>query len=146
MTVSLAVMAFLFATAPRVMDDETGEMAPQLGDVAGPVALIAANVFVFGFGCSWGPVVWILLGEMFGNRIRASAMAIAVGVHWLANWSVTMTFPVLSDINLGLAYGIYASFALISLWFVWRFVIETKGQELEDMDELQKRAVKNPAP
>lgn len=144
MTVSLAVMAFLFATAPRVMDEELGEMAPQLGDVAGPVALIAANVFVFGFGCSWGPIVWILLGEMFGNRIRASAMAVAIAAHWLANWTVTMTFPVLSDINLGFAYGLYASFALISLWFVWRFVIETKGQELEDMDELQKRAVKSP--
>lgn len=146
MAVSLAVMAFVFATAPRVLDSETGEMVPQLGDVAGPVALVAANVFVFGFGCSWGPVVWVLLGEMFGNQIRASALAIAAAAQWAANWTITMTFPVLSDVSLGLAYGLYASFALLSLWFVWRFVIETKGQELEDMDDLQKRAVKNPAP
>ncbi|QSB07001.1 sugar porter family MFS transporter [Natronoglycomyces albus] len=144
MTVSLAVMAYLFATAPKVYSSDEGEMVPQLGEVAGPVALVAANVFVFGFGCSWGPVIWVLLGEMFGNRIRASALALAAAAQWTANWTITMTFPWLSDVSLGLAYGLYATFALLSLWFVWRFVIETKGQELEDMDELQKRAVKVP--
>jgi Sugar (and other) transporter len=49
------------------------ERNPELGEVAGPVALVAANLFVVFFGMSWGPVVWVLLGEMFPNRIRAIA-------------------------------------------------------------------------
>jgi SP family sugar:H+ symporter-like MFS transporter len=137
MTVSLATMAIIFATAP--VHQVAGESQPVLSDVAGPVALIAANVFVFGFGCSWGPVVWVLLGEMFGNRIRASALALAAAAQWLANWTVSTTFPSLAEVGLGLAYGLYAGFALLSLVFVWRAVPETNGRELEDMDQLRAR-------
>ena len=133
MAVSLGTMAVIFATAPleTVAD---GTTQPVLHGAAGPIALIAANVFVFGFGCSWGPVVWVLLGEMFGNRIRASALALAAGAQWLANWVVSTTFPWLADIGLGLAYGLYAGFAVLAFFFVWRAVRETKGRELEDMD------------
>ncbi len=71
MAVTLGTMAVIFGTAPLV------DGQPQLGDVAGPVALIAANLFVVSFGMSWGPVVWVLLGEMFPNRIRAAALGLA---------------------------------------------------------------------
>ncbi|GAA4923678.1 sugar porter (SP) family MFS transporter [Stackebrandtia albiflava] len=133
MTVSLGTMAVVFASAPLV-ENAQGEMQPELQGVAGPIALVAANLFVFGFGCSWGPVVWVLLGEMFGNRIRASALALAAGAQWLANWAVSTTFPWLSEKGLGLAYGLYAGFAFLAFFFVWRAVRETKGRELEDMD------------
>jgi len=133
MTVSLGTMAVIFATAPlETLADGTTQ--PVLHGATGPLALVAANVFVFGFGCSWGPVVWVLLGEMFGNRIRASALALAAGAQWLANWAVSTTFPWLSEIGLGLAYGLYAGFAFLAFFFVWRAVRETKGRELEDMD------------
>ena len=56
-------------------------------------ALVAANLYVVAFGVSWGPCVWILLGEMFPNRIRGAAMAVAVFGQWMANWLVTVTFP-----------------------------------------------------
>ena len=62
---------------------------PQLGDIAGPVALVAANLFVVSFGMSWGPVVWVLLGESFPNRIRAAALSFAAGGQWVANWIIT---------------------------------------------------------
>lgn len=101
---------------------------------AGPIALIAANVFVIAFGMSWGPVVWVLLGEMFPNRIRGAALSLAAAGQWVANWAITVTFPGLKEISLGLAYGFYAVCALLSLLFVVRFVRETKGQTLEDMD------------
>ncbi|HIW63990.1 MAG TPA: sugar porter family MFS transporter [Candidatus Stackebrandtia excrementipullorum] len=135
MTVSLGTMAVLFASAPLV-EAADGSMQPALQGAAGPIALIAANVFVFGYGASWGPVVWVLLGEMFGNRIRASALAIAAAAQWLANWIISTTFPGLAEIGLGLAYGLYAMFALLAFVFVWRVVRETKGRELEDMDRL----------
>jgi len=82
---------------------------------------------------SWGPVVWVLLGEMFPNRMRAAALSLAAGGQWVANWIVTVSFPTLKDIGLGLAYGLYAGFALLSFFFVWKFIEETKGKQLEDM-------------
>jgi MFS family permease len=127
MVVTLGTMAIVFATAHVV----NGQ--PQLGPVAGPIALIAANLYVVAFGCSWGPVVWVMLGEMFNNWIRASALAVAAAAQWLANWLITTTFPVLANIGLGLAYGVYTTFALLALIFVLKAVHETKGKELEEM-------------
>jgi SP family sugar:H+ symporter-like MFS transporter len=135
MTVTLATMAVLFGTAHVGANGN-----PELSGAAGPVALFAANLFVVGFGMSWGPVVWVLLGEMFPNRIRAAALALAAAGQWVANWLITVTFPTLKDISLGLAYGFYALFALLSLVFVFRFVKETKGRTLEDMDALHGTA------
>ena len=97
-------------------------------------ALIAANLYIFFFGCSWGPVVWVLLGEMFNNRIRAAALAVAASAQWLANFAVSTTFPPMSKgMGLGPSYGIYATMALLSFFFVFRWVKETKGKELEAM-------------
>ncbi len=127
MTLTLGTLAFLFGTAP-IVDGQ-----PALGDLAGPVALVAANLFVVFFGVSWGPVMWVMLGEMFPNRIRGAALAVAGLTQWGANWLVTVTFPALSAMSLGVAYGLYAFFAVVSLGIVARFLPETKGIELEDM-------------
>ena len=72
------------------------------------VALVAANAYVVFFGVSWGPVVWVLLGEMFPNRIRATALAVAASAQWLANFAITSTFPALAEFGLTFAYGLYA--------------------------------------
>ena len=83
---------------------------------------------------TWGPVVWVLLGEMFGNTIRGAALAVAVTAQWLANWLVTVTFPpMLNELGPAVAYAVYALFAAISLFFVSRYIKETKGRELEQM-------------
>jgi pimeloyl-ACP methyl ester carboxylesterase len=96
--------------------------------------LIGANGFVIAFGFSWGPVVWVLLGEMFPNRIRGAALALAAGLQWVANFAISTTFPPMAEHwGLGVSYGIYAAFAALSLWFVWRHVTETKGRSLEGM-------------
>lgn len=131
MFISLGVMAWVFAVADRVMED--GELVPVLTDTQGPIALIAANAFVVFFGMSWGPGVWVLLGEMFSNKIRATALGVAAGVQWLANFTVSTTFPAMADLSLGFAYGTYTVFAFLSLLFVLKWVPETKGRELEDM-------------
>ncbi|MFE2856707.1 sugar porter family MFS transporter [Streptomyces lavendulae] len=133
MAVTMGVMAGVFATAPVT----GGE--PHLSGVAAMFALVAANVYVFAFGMSWGPVVWVLLGEMFPNRIRALALAVAAGAQWGANWLVTMSFPALAASSLGAAYGIYTMFAVVSFFFVVAKVRETKNVELEDMEALYAR-------
>jgi SP family sugar:H+ symporter-like MFS transporter len=127
MAVTLGILAVVFAGA------EGTTARPELGPVAGPVALVAANAYVFAFGMSWGPMVWVLLGETFPNRIRAAALSVAAAAQWIANWLVSTTFPSLKDAGLGLAYGLYTAAAVLSFVFVWKFVRETKGRELEDM-------------
>ena len=97
------------------------------------IAVISANLYVVFFGVSWGPVVWVLLGEMFNNRIRAYALAVAAAAQWVANYIVSQTFPTLAGINLGVAYGTYALMAMLSLVFVLAKVRETRGIELEAM-------------
>jgi MFS transporter, SP family, sugar:H+ symporter len=130
MIITLATMAVCFSTATTTgPNPEDVELAAGYG----PVALIAANLYVVSFGASWGPVVWVLLGEMFNNRIRATALAVAAAAQWAANWLISTTFPSLADVSLTLAYGLYASFAALALVFVLRAIKETKGRELEDM-------------
>jgi sugar porter (SP) family MFS transporter len=126
MAVTLITMSVIFANATLV------DGKPNLPGASGVIALIAANLFVVAFGMSWGPVVWVLLGEMFPNRIRAAALGLAAAGQWAANWLITVTFPGLRE-HLGLAYGFYGLCAILSGVFVWKWVMETKGVSLEDM-------------
>ncbi|WP_206859878.1 sugar porter family MFS transporter [Lysobacter changpingensis] len=127
MTVTLGLMALCFAQA---VGNGTALSLPPPWNI---VALVSANAYVVFFGLSWGPMVWVLLGEMFPNRIRAIALAVAASAQWLANFAITVSFPSLAEIGLSFAYGLYATFALVSLVFVLRAVRETRGVELEDM-------------
>ncbi|MFE0423036.1 sugar porter family MFS transporter [Streptomyces sp. NPDC058953] len=124
MAIALAVEAWAFS-APLI--------GGKLPSTEGTVALVAAHVFVLFFALSWGVVVWVLLGEMFPNRIRAAALGVAASAQWLANWAITASFPSLADWNLSATYIIYACFATLSIPFVLLFVRETKGKPLEEM-------------
>ncbi|MCD2158060.1 sugar porter family MFS transporter [Rhodococcus cerastii] len=130
MTAALAVTAICFSSAV-VTTDENGVSSSVLPGVSGILALIAANAFVFFFALSWGPVVWVLISEMFPNRIRAAAVGVATAANWIANFLVSATFPALADWNLSATYGGYAIMAALSFFIVWRFVTETRGRTLE---------------
>ncbi|MCT1776142.1 sugar porter family MFS transporter [Brachybacterium sp. p3-SID957] len=132
MTLSLGLMAVAFSFGQVA---EGG--AVTLDQPWSTLALVGANAFVMFFGTTWGPLVWVLLGEIFPNRIRASALAVAAAAQWAANFAISTTFPALSEIGLTFAYGLYAAFALISFVFVFLRVPETKDRELEDMDDLE---------
>jgi sugar porter (SP) family MFS transporter len=133
MAVSLATMSVAFSQAD-IVDGE-----PSLPGAWGPIALVAANVFVVSFGASWGPVVWVLLGEIFPTKIRARALGIAAAAQWIANFLVTVTFPPLAAFSLIFTYGMYAFFAALSFLFVMRFVPETNGLSLEEANTLLPR-------
>lgn len=130
MTVTLGTLAVVFANAP--INPATGN--PTLPGASGITALLAANLYVVFFGFSWGPIVWVLLGEMFNNKIRAAALAVAASIQWIANFVVSTTFPpLLQTFGLGAAYGLYTIASAISIFFVILLVKETKGKELEEM-------------
>jgi MFS family permease len=128
MTLTLGTLSAVFAHATL---DPAGN--PTLTGNSGIIALLAANLYVFFFGFSWGPVVWVLLGEMFNNRIRGAALSVAAAAQWIANFIVSTTFPPLINVGLGFAYGLYTTAAAISFFFVLLLVRETKGRELEEM-------------
>jgi SP family sugar:H+ symporter-like MFS transporter len=128
MAVSLALMVLAFVNA------DVGPSGSLDAGEWGPLALISANAYVFIFNMSWGPVMWVMLGEMFPNQIRGSGLAVAGSFQWTANFAITMTFPILlASVGLAGAYGFYALSAAISAVFVFVYVYETKGVELEQM-------------
>ena len=146
MALTLGIMAFVFGTAATCTQAlvDAGQAGcsgadsigtPYLTGAAGPIAVVAANLYVVFFGVSGGPVVWVLLGEMFPNRIRAAALAVGAAAQWIANFIVSVSFPVMSSIGLGFAYGVFTVFAVLSFFFVVKFIKETKGMSLEDMQE-----------
>jgi len=111
----------------------------------GIFALICMLTYTASFALSWGPVCWVLLAEMFPNSIRG-AMSIAVAAQWIANWIVSLTFPMLNDnvwltglFNHGFSYWIYGVMGILSALFMWKFVPETKGKTLEEMEQLWKK-------
>jgi len=108
----------------------------MLSHTAAVVGLTVANLYIVAFAMSWGPVMWVLLGEMFPNEIRGAALAISGATNWVANFTVTVTFlPLLKAIGLTGAYAFYAIAAAISLPFVWLTVGETKNKALEQMKD-----------
>ncbi|MDV6233936.1 MULTISPECIES: sugar porter family MFS transporter [Rhodococcus] len=100
----------------------------------GAIALVGANLFVIFFASTWGPIMWVMLGEMFPNRMRAMALGIGTAANWMANFAVTLAFPPLtSSVGLWVIYAGFALFAALSFFFVKAKIRETKGMELEDM-------------
>ena len=128
MFVTLGVLAWCFSKAAMV------DGALHLDDQIGLTALIAANAYVVFFNLSWGPVMWVMLGEMFPNQMRGSALAVAGFAQWIANFAISVSFPwMAASLGLVVTYGFYAVSALISFFLVQAWVKETRGRELEDM-------------
>ena len=127
--VMLGILALIFGTA-AVADGGSLQLEGNMG----LYALLSANGYIAFFAFTWGPIMWVMLGEMFPNQFRGAALAVCGLIHWLSNFTITMTFPVLlASIGLGLSYGIYAGFGVLAFFFVKRYVVETKGRTLEDM-------------
>lgn len=109
----------------------------------GVFALVCMLVYVAGFAMSWGPVAWVLLSEIFPNSIRGKALAVAVAAQWIANYFVSWTFPMMDKnsylvekFNHGFAYWVYGLMGVLAALFVWKFIPETKGKTLEEMNDL----------
>lgn len=131
MAVSLGLVAIAFAQGST-----DAEGTASLPFAWAMVGLVAAHTFYIFFCATWGPVMWVILGEIFPNQIRGAGMALAAGVNWIANFLVAFTFPILvAGIGLSPTYAGYAVLTALSFLFVLRRVPETRGRTLEDMTE-----------
>ncbi len=109
----------------------------------GYLALFCMMLYVASFAVSWGPVTWVLLSEIFPNKIRGRALAIAVAAQWISNYLVSLTFPMMNDnsyltekFNHGFAYWVYGIMSLLAMLFIMKYIPETKGKTLEEMENL----------
>ncbi|MFI7442679.1 sugar porter family MFS transporter [Nonomuraea indica] len=127
MAVSLVLVSVGFSQSVLA----SGELT--LPGAWGPLTLLGANVFVVCFAVSWGPVVWVLLGEMFPNSIRGVALALTASVNWIAGVVLNLSFPSMREVSLSGSYAVYAVMAVLSWLLVYFCVPETTNRELEDM-------------
>ena len=112
----------------------------------GYLALFCMMLYVASFAMSWGPVTWVLLAEIFPNKIRGKALAIAVAAQWVSNYLVSLTFPMMNDnsyltglFNHGFAYWVYGIMSILAMLFIMKYIPETKGKTLEEMEKLWKK-------
>lgn len=109
----------------------------QTGHTSGPLVLIFILLYVASFAVSLGPVVWVIMSEIFPNRIRGKATAIASMALWVADYIVSQSFPpMLDSIGPGITFWIFGGMSLIAFLFTWRVIPETKGKTLEEIESL----------
>jgi SP family xylose:H+ symportor-like MFS transporter len=125
---------------------------PAISSTEGIICLIGILLFIGSFAMSMGPIVWVLLSEIFPNSIRSTAMAIAVAAQWLANYFVSQTFPIVVESeanklvadggtwNNSLPYFLFSAFIVFIIFFTWKWIPETKGKTLEEMEATFSRA------
>ena len=124
LVVALGTLAVSFSQATGSGDDVSLDGTPAT------IALIAINVFSVGFGVTWGPIMWLMLSELFDSDLRTTAVAVCTAVNWLTNWVVTRSFPTLADISLSFAYSLSTVFAILAFVFVLKALPETKDRAL----------------
>ena len=164
LTIIVGVVNFLFTIiAVKTVDNYGRKPLMLIGALGMAVAMLALGfvffsgatgylalgcmmLYVASFALSWGPVVWVLLSDIFPNKIRGKAMAVAVAAQWISNYLVSLTFPMMNDnsdlieqFNHGFAYWVYGIMSLLAMWFVWKYVPETKGKTLEEMEGIWKK-------
>lgn len=113
--------------------------ALAFNNIIGIGTLIFIIIYTASFMMSWGPICWVLISEIFPNRICGQAVAVAVAFQWFANYLISSTYPAMMEFSSGMTYGFYGLMAVISAVFVWKMVPETKGKSLEEMEKLWKK-------
>jgi SP family xylose:H+ symportor-like MFS transporter len=108
-------------------------------NIIGISTLIFIVIYTASFMMSWGPICWVLISEIFPNKIRGRAVAIAVAAQWTANYLISSTYPAMMELSSGGTYCFYGAMSVLSFIFVWKMVPETKGKTLEEMETLWKK-------
>jgi SP family xylose:H+ symportor-like MFS transporter len=145
MAVAMISIGFTFFTGMGQVEIGSELVNQFTNRFAAIAAFSLILVYIAGFAISWGPVTWVLLSEIFPNRIRGRALAVATAAMWISNLIISWTFPILNNssflvdrFNHGAAYWIYGCVSVIAALFVSRYVPETKKKSLEELEALWK--------
>ncbi len=105
-------------------------------EVIGMATLVFIIIYTASFMMSWGPVTWVLISEIFPNKIRGKAVAVAVMAQWAANYLISSSYPAMMELSGAFTYGFYGTMSILSFLFVWKMVPETKGKTLEEIESI----------
>ena len=156
-TVVMGLVNVIFTVLAILTVDKWGRkpllMVGSIGMAVGMIAISALSfmhiigigtlvfiiIYTASFMMSWGPICWVLISEIYPNKIRGKAVAVAVAAQWAANYLISSTYPSMMEFSGGMTYGFYALMSILSFIFVWKMVPETKGKTLEEMEKLWKK-------
>ena len=105
-------------------------------NIIGIWTLVFIIIYTASFMMSWGPICWVLISEIFPNKVRSKAVALAVAAQWAANFFISSTYPPMMEFSSGATYLFYGIMSILSAIFVWKMIPETKGKTLEEMEKL----------
>lgn len=108
-------------------------------NIIGIGTLVFIIIYTASFMMSWGPICWVLIAEIFPNKIRGKAVAIAVAAQWASNYFISSTYPAMMEFSGWGTYLFYGVMSVLSAIFVWKMIPETKGKTLEEMEILWKK-------
>ncbi|KAH7122635.1 high affinity glucose transporter RGT2 [Dendryphion nanum] len=118
----------------------TGTVAGTTDLAAQRTAIAFVCIYIFFFASSWGPVAWVVTGELFPLKARAKCLSMTTASNWLLNWAIAYSTPYMVDeehANLrSKVFFVWGSFCFVCIAFVWGMIYETKGLSLEQVDEL----------
>ncbi|GGH80557.1 sugar porter (SP) family MFS transporter [Pullulanibacillus pueri] len=110
-------------------------------DASGYITLVCLAAYIVFFAATWGPVVWVMLGEIFPLRVRGLGIGISGVANWAANLLVSLTFPSLLDQFGNMLFIVYGVMGILAFIFVSKYVTETKGRSLEEIEmDLKRRS------
>ena len=106
-------------------------------NLSGYILLVFSLTAVASYSAGLAPVTWVILSEIFPNRIRGQAMAVATFVLWIGTFTLTLTFPVfLERLQGSFTFWIYGAICILGFFFILKFLPETKGKTLEELEKL----------
>lgn len=101
------------------------------------IAVIALMVYIGSYSLGLGPVIWVVLSEIYPSSIRAKALSIMTFFSWASNYLVVLTFPhLLSFTGISFTLLLYLVISAVALWIFYRYLPETKGKSLEELEKL----------
>jgi SP family sugar:H+ symporter-like MFS transporter len=135
--VGMAVCQFIVAITGTVagIDNQSAQMA----------LITFVCIYIFFFACSWGPVAWVVTGEIFPLKVRAKSFSMTIASNWLLNFAIGYATPYMvnsgpGNANMGAkVFFVWGGCCLICIFFVWTMIYETKGLSLEEVDELYNK-------
>jgi SP family sugar:H+ symporter-like MFS transporter len=145
--VGMFVCQYIVAITGTVEEHKSGS-GPIANQSAANALIAFVCVYIFFFACSWGPVAWVVTGEIFPLKVRAKCLSMTTATNWLLNWAIAYSTPYLVNSGPGNAnlrskvFFIWGSFCLVCIFFVWAMIYETKGLSLEQIDELYAKVDK----
>jgi SP family xylose:H+ symportor-like MFS transporter len=108
-------------------------------EIIGISTLVFIIIYTASFMMSWGPICWVLISEIFPNKIRGKAVAVAVAAQWAANYFISSTYPAMMEFSGAFTYSFYGLMSILSFFFVWKWVPETKGRTLEELEQFWRK-------